>query len=292
MRSAGPRAKGAAMYVSLEPCDHFGRTPPCTSAIIKSGIKKIIIAMMDPNPINNGRGIKKLVKNGIRVETGILEEEAMALNKPYVKFITKKMPYVTVKIAESLDGKIATRTGQSRWITKVDARRYVHELRAKADAVMVGANTVLKDNPSLLSKISRTKQPVRIVVCGSRKIPRSSRIFLRSGLFPVMLARSKSGRVDLIELLKELAKMGITNILVEGGGELIAGLVENRLVDRFLFFIAPKIIGGRSAVTPVEGMGIDRISKALPVKFVNIKRFKEDVLIEAEVNPVRKDGAF
>jgi len=284
LRNAGRRAEGATMYVSLEPCGHFGRTPPCTDAVIESGIKKVVIAMRDPNPINNGRGIKKLVRYGIKVKTGVLKEEAVALNKPYIKFITKKMPYITVKIAESLDGKIATKTGESRWITGEEARQYVHRLRAKADAVMVGANTVLKDNPSLLSKTSSEKQPLRIVVCGGRKIPKSSRIFSSGGRFPVMLARLTKSRADVNGLLKELAKRGIANILVEGGGELVASLVEKNLVDRFVIFIAPKIIGGRSAVTPVEGIGIDRISKAVPLKFVKIKRFKEDILIEAEVN--------
>ncbi|MDP3803971.1 MAG: bifunctional diaminohydroxyphosphoribosylaminopyrimidine deaminase/5-amino-6-(5-phosphoribosylamino)uracil reductase RibD [Candidatus Omnitrophota bacterium] len=284
LKKAGSGARGASLYVNLEPCGHFGRTPPCTDALIESGIKNVIIAMKDPNPINNGRGIKKLVRYGINVKTGVLKDEAITLNKPYIKFITKKMPYITVKIAESIDGKIATRTGESKWITQEDARRYVHALRAKADAVMVGANTVLKDDPLLLSKESGAKQPIRIVVCGSRKIPNSSRIFSHSDRFPVILAKSKNGRVDLRRLLRELANSQIANILVEGGGELVASLVEKRLVDRFLFFIAPKIIGGRDAVTPVEGMGIDRIVKAVRLKNVLIKRFKEDVLIEAEVN--------
>lgn len=284
LRSAGRKAEGADLYVNLEPCDHFGRTPPCTDAIIKSSIKKVIIGLKDPNPVNNGRGIKKLIKNGIKVTTGVLEEEAYELNRPYIKYITKKMPYVTVKVAESLDGKIATRTGESRWITRDDSRRYVHMIRAKSDAVMVGANTVLRDDPLLLSKSAGRKQPVRIVVCGRRSIPKRSRIFSQSGRFPVILARSKTGRVDLRQLLKDLARREIANILVEGGGELVADLVENKLVDRFLFFIAPKIIGGRLAKTPVEGIGIDRISKAVSLKNVKIRKFKEDILIEAEVN--------
>lgn len=290
LKNAARLAEGATIYVSLEPCDHFGRTPPCTDALIESGIKRAVIAMKDPNPANNGRGIKKLIKNGIKVKVGILREEAALLNKPYIKFITKKMPYVTVKIAESLDGKIATKTGESKWITGDDSRRFVHGLRAGADAVMVGVNTIIKDDPSLLSKTSKEKQPVRIIVDSHFKTPKNARVFSEVKRSPVIVATTKkngrghSSRVDLRALLKELAKREIANILVEGGGELVASLVEERLVDRFLFFIAPKIIGGRLAKTAVEGMGVDRISQATPLKFVKIKRFREDVLIEAEVN--------
>lgn len=284
LRSAGSRAKGATLYVSLEPCDHFGRTPPCTDAIIKSGIKEVVIGMKDPNPVNNGRGIKKLNSHKIKTLAGILEDEAKSINKPYIKFITKKMPYVTVKVAQSLDGKIATRTGASKWITSEPARQYVHELRSKVDAVMVGANTVAKDDPLLLSKIRGAKQPVRIVVAGSRKIPRSAKVFTRLDISPVIIARarSKGKGVDLKVLLKKLAQENIMHILVEGGGELIASLVAKRLVDRFLFFIAPKIIGGHAAKTSVEGTGIKNIDEALCLKNVIFKRFKNDILIEAE----------
>ncbi|MCX5686723.1 MAG: bifunctional diaminohydroxyphosphoribosylaminopyrimidine deaminase/5-amino-6-(5-phosphoribosylamino)uracil reductase RibD [Candidatus Omnitrophica bacterium] len=290
LKNAAKFAKGATIYVSLEPCGHFGRTPPCTDALVESGIKRTVIAMKDPNPANNGRGIKKLVKSGIRVKVGILKEEAARLNKPYIKFITKKMPYVTVKIAESLDGKIATRTGESRWITGDDSRRFVHDLRARSDAVMVGVNTVIKDDPLLLSRTSKGRQPIRIIVDSHFRTPKNARIFSEVKRSPVIVATTKKNgpdpfsRVDLKALLKVLAKREIANILVEGGGELVASLVENRLVDKFLFFIAPKIIGGRLAKTAVEGTGVDRISRAIPLKFVKIKRFKEDILIEAEVN--------
>ncbi|MBI4975025.1 MAG: bifunctional diaminohydroxyphosphoribosylaminopyrimidine deaminase/5-amino-6-(5-phosphoribosylamino)uracil reductase RibD, partial [Candidatus Omnitrophica bacterium] len=162
LRRAGSRAKGASLYISLEPCDHFGRTPPCTAAIIKSGIKKVVVGMKDPNPINNGRGIQKLRKAGIKVIVGVLKEEERSINKPYIKFITNKVPYVTVKVAQSLDGKIATKTGDSRWITQEDSRRYVHQLRSSVDAVMVGVNTVIKDDPLLISRLPNVRQPMRI----------------------------------------------------------------------------------------------------------------------------------
>ena len=221
-------------------------------------------------------------RRGIGTVVGLLGDEARSLNKPYIKFITRKVPYVTVKMAESLDGKIATRRGDSRWITSDAARRYVHSLRAKVDAVMVGANTVIRDDPLLLSRTSAEKQPVRIVVCGSRRIPRDSRIFSKTDISPVITARSKNGRVGLRRLLKELAKMEIAHVLVEGGGSLVASLVEEGLVDRFLFFIAPKIIGGALAPTPVEGNGIARMGQAMNLKIVRIKRFEKDIMIEAE----------
>ncbi len=285
LRQAGAAAKGAALYVTLEPCDHYGRTPPCVDVIIKSGIKKVIIAMPDPNPINNGSGIKKFKKNGIKTTLGVLQKEAEAINKPYIKFITRKLPYVTVKVAQSLDGKIATKTGDSKWISSEDSRRYVHELRGKVDAVMVGANTVIKDDPLLLSKVSQSKQPVRIIVDGKARIPSNAKIFSTSDKSPVIVVRSESAgekTIDLVNLLKKLAQNNITNILVEGGGELIAGLVEKGLVDRFLIFVAPKIIGGRHAKTAVEGSGIDNIKDALTFKKIFVKMFKKDILIEAQ----------
>ena len=283
LRQAGSKAKGATLYVTLEPCDHFGRTPPCTDAIIKGGIKHVVIAMPDPNPLNNGSGIRKLNRCGIKTEAVFLAKDAMAMNRPYIKFITKKIPFVTVKVAQSLDGKIATKTGDSKWISSDDSRRYVHELRRIADAVMVGANTVKRDDPLLLSR-SRGKQPVRVIVSGRSALPSGAKVFSDTHKTPVLVVRpaGRSGKkVDLNKLLMALAKRGITNILVEGGGELIAGLVKEKLVDRFLVFIAPKIIGGRDAKTAVEGSGIEKIKDALKLKNMFVKRFKEDILIEA-----------
>ena len=285
LRQAGSKAKGATLYVTLEPCDHFGRTPPCAAAIIKSGIERVVIAMRDPNPINSGSGIRKLKRHSIKIKVGLLAKDAMAMNRPYIKFITKRIPFVTVKVAQSLDGKIATKTGDSKWISSDYSRRYVHELRRIADAVMVGANTVRRDDPLLLSSLSRGKQPVRVIVSGRSALPSGAKVFSDSHKAPVIVVRpsGRSGKkVDLNKLLTALAKRGITNILVEGGGELIAGLVKENLVDRFLVFIAPKIIGGRNAKTAVEGSGIEKIKDALCLKNMSVKRFKEDILIEAE----------
>lgn len=303
---AGDRARSATLYVTLEPCDHFGRTPPCTDAIIRSGVRRVVIAMKDPNPVNNGRGIKRLKSRGIETTVGIMGPEARSLNRPYIKYITEGMPYVTVKVAESIDGKIATRTGESRWITSGDSRQYVRRLRARVDAVMVGANTVLKDDPLLMGAAAAGRRLLRVIVDSNLKTPLTAKIFSNLSISQVIIAtvkrslnkkamlyedrgakvlllKSKGGRVDLRHLLKALAKMEVLHVLVEGGGELIGSLVEEDLVDRFLFFIAPKIIGGRGAVTAVEGVGVARIREAADLKNMTIRRFKRDILIEAEV---------
>lgn len=287
LREAGLSARNATLYVTLEPCDHFGRTPPCTDAIIKSGIKKVVIGMTDPNPVNNGSGTRELKKAGIKVTLGILEKRVSSINKPYVKFITKGIPYITVKVAQSLDGKIATKTGNSRWISSEDSRQYVHRLRSEVDAVMVGANTIIKDDPLLLSRglPGKFNQPVRVIIGGSSRIPACAKIFSSQDRSPVISAAPEpcgNKKVDLLKLLKNLAKMDITHILVEGGGELIASLVEKDLVDRFLIFVAPKIIGGRDAKTSVEGIGVEYIKDALNFENVSVRRFKKDILIEAE----------
>ncbi len=308
LQQAYPKAAGGTLYVTLEPCDHFGRTPPCTDAIINSGITKVAISMKDPNPINNGRGIRTLRRHGIDVRTGILAEEARSMNTPYIKFITKKMPYVTVKVGQSLDGKIATRSGDSRWITSEDSRRYVHALRSTVDAVMVGANTALKDDPMLTSRLpgSKARQPMRIVVDEALSLPLNAKIFSNVYRSPVLIAtsrrepaariasyekrgarvlvvKSKKGLVDLKELFAILGAEGVMHLLVEGGGELIASVMEEGLADRLLFFIAPKVIGGRSAKTSVEGDGVEKVADALPLQNVRIRKFGKDILIEADI---------
>lgn len=306
LRRARGRTDGATLYVTLEPCDHFGRTPPCTEAIIGSRIKKVVIGMRDPNPINNGRGARRLKSKGVEVVIGILGEEARVINRPYIKFITKRLPFVTVKVAESLDGKIAARGGDSKWITGEDSRQYVRRLRGKTDAVMVGINTVIKDDPTLLVSADALRQPLRIVLDTNLKIPLGLKLFSTTDRARLMVVTteiapaskrkmcmdrgaeirvvpSKGGKVDLRYLLRSLAKDGIMHILVEGGGEVIASLVKEELADRFLFFIAPKIIGGRDAPTSVGGSGVRTMKDALSFARMGVKRFKKDILIEAEM---------
>jgi diaminohydroxyphosphoribosylaminopyrimidine deaminase/5-amino-6-(5-phosphoribosylamino)uracil reductase len=305
IKTAGAKARGSTLYVTMEPCDHYGRTPPCTDAIIKSGIKRVVMGMMDPNPITDGRGIKKLKKHKIDTKVGVLEEEARAINKPFIKFITKKLPFVRVKLAESIDGKIATKTGDSKWITGEESRRYVHRLRGRADAVMVGSGTVLRDDPLLLCRIPGAKQPLRVIVDSSLKLPLASKLFSTAPSHSVLVAttkkasfkkaeicarngmsllfcKMKNDRVDLKDLLKKLAHLGIADLLVEGGGELAAGLVEEKLVDQFIFFISPKIIGGADAKTSVEGRGVNKVADAVKLKNISIRMFADDIMIEAE----------
>lgn len=306
LRRAGKAAKGATLYVTMEPCNHFGRTPPCTDAIVESGIRRVVIAAPDPNPVTDGGGIRALKRRGVKVTVGIMKEEARLINRPFEKHIKTKMPYVTLKIAESLDGKIATKTGDSRWITDTDSRVYVHKLRSRADAVMVGVNTVIKDDPLLLPGAAGLKLPCRIVVDSSLKTPPGARIFSRVKESPVILAASrkasagriakfrkigahvivvrlKEDRIDLKELLRRLGDMGITDILAEGGSELGASLIEERLVDRLLFFIAPKIIGGRAAVPSIGGRGAAGMKSAVSLRDIRLKRFSKDILIDARV---------
>jgi len=306
LQDAGEKAKNATMYVTLEPCKHLGRTPPCTSAVIKAGIKRFVIAMKDPNPLNNGRGITKLREKGASVTTGVCEKEAREINRPFIKYATKGLPFVTLKIAESLDGKIATSKGESKWISNSDSRQHVQKIRSYVDAIMVGSNTVIKDNPRLLPKGYYRRNPVRVVVDSRLKIPLDSKLVKTAEKAPLIIATtklsserkkrllnkknvnviviksSKTG-VNLEDLLKILGRMGILHILAEGGAELAGSLCDKKLVDRILFFISPKIIGGRDAITSIKGRGVNRIKDALKLENVEVKRFKDDVVVSGDI---------
>lgn len=306
LRNAGPKAKGATLYINLEPCGHFGRTPPCTEEIIKAGIREVVAAMADPNPLNSGKGFARLRRAGIKVRIGILREEAKKLNETFLKFITRKEPFVMVKVAMSLDGKIATKKGKSKWITGEKARSYLHQLRREVDGVLVGLNTVLKDDPMLTvrgkrRRRSQGRKPVRIVVDSQAKIPLPAKVLKgqtqtiiattssapknrikalgRKGA-KVITIPGRSRRVNLAKLMKKLGKKGITSLLIEGGGEIIASAFSSRIVDKVLFFISPKIIGGRDAPTPVEGEGIREMAQALPFRSLTTRWFANDLLIE------------
>lgn len=304
---AGKAARGGSLYVSLEPCRHFGRTAPCVDKILACGIKEVIFAMDDPNPLNNGRGSQFLRRHGIRVLSGILEEEARRINRVFIKYITKQLPFVTVKVAQSVDGKIATSSGDSRWITSQSSRRLGHKLRSQADAVLVGVNTVLKDNPLLNCRHCgrlRKKQPKKIIVDSRLRLLPDLKIFSPRSPAPVIIAttrfapqkkisyfekkarvivaKDKEKRVDLRDLFRELARQGIAHILIEGGGELIASALKMRLVDRMVVFVSPKIIGGSEAPTAVEGEGIERIRQAARLKDMKFKRAGPELIIEGE----------
>jgi diaminohydroxyphosphoribosylaminopyrimidine deaminase/5-amino-6-(5-phosphoribosylamino)uracil reductase len=302
---AGRNAKAATLYVTLEPCAHFGRTPPCIDRIIKSGIKEVVVGMIDPNPLNNGRGVNILRQHKIRVEVGFLEDKLKKINEVFIKYITKRMPFVTVKVAQSLDGRIATKRGDSKWITSDRARVYAHRLRADYDAIMVGVNTVLRDNPKLDAWFSK-KQLAKVIIDSQLSTPQDANIFSKnSRVLIIALAstpgletenrrmlsqkakilevRERAGQINLKDTMRKLAQMEITNILVEGGGTLIGSLFDEGLVDKVLFFISPKIIGGKEAISSVMGKGIARIDKAVRLKEVKLKRLGEDFLIEAYI---------
>jgi diaminohydroxyphosphoribosylaminopyrimidine deaminase/5-amino-6-(5-phosphoribosylamino)uracil reductase len=302
---AGPRARGATLYVTLEPCTHFGKTPPCVDRIITSGIKEVVVGMVDPNPKNNGKGIKILRQNKIRVEVGFLEDELRVMNEAFLKYITKRMPFVTVKVAQSLDGRIATRLGDSKWITSDRSRAYAHRIRRDYDGVMVGVNTVLRDNPRLNTWFSK-RQPAKIIVDSQLSVPQNANIFsadskviivtlnarpgqetenrkILAAHAKILEVKERAGQINLKDALKKLAQLEITNILVEGGGTLIGSLFDEGLVDKVLFFVSPKIIGGKDAIGSVMGSGIAHVARAIKVRVVQLKRFGEDFLIEGYV---------
>jgi diaminohydroxyphosphoribosylaminopyrimidine deaminase/5-amino-6-(5-phosphoribosylamino)uracil reductase len=301
LHQAGTSAKGATLYVTLEPCSCFGKTPPCTDAIVKSGIRRVVIATKDRNPLNRQHGINFLRRKKIEVKVGVLEERANAINQAFFKFITQRLPFVTVKVAETLDGKIATVCGNSKWITGPKAREYSHRQRSQVDAILVGIDTVLKDNP-LLAALS-PPHPAKIVVDSRLRLPFKLRLLSKQSPAPTIIAttryankskikafrdkgvniivvKDKNKMVNLRSLMKELAGLNVTDLLIEGGGKIVASALGEKIVDKMSIFIAPKIIGGKNAITSVEGIGIRNINQAIRLKNIEIKRFKDDILIE------------
>ncbi len=310
LKQAGEKARGSVMYVTLEPCCHYGRTPPCTRAIVAAGISEVYLAMLDPNPLVAGRGVDELEREGIKTHIGEHEKEAKEINEAYAKYITMGLPFVTVKFAVSLDGKIATRSGDSKWISGEESRKHVHYLRYISDAVMTGANTVLADDPYLTVRLcggvggTSHKQPLRVVVDGRGRVPPTARLFNQQGrtLMAVtdradsekvegfkrlgaelLKIPSPDGLVDLKRLLKSLGERQITSVLVEAGGVLLGYLFDCGLVDKVIAFIAPIIIGGAEAKPAICGEGADRMADALRLKDVKIERFGEDVMVSGYV---------
>ena len=296
----GP-VKGGTLYVTLEPCCNWGRTPPCTDAIISSGVKRVVVGAMDPNPKVSGRGLKELASAGIEVITGVLGEECRGLNEWYNKFITKGLPFVTLKLAETLDGRTATRTGESRWITGIEARRRVHRMRSMADAVLVGAGTVMKDDPELTVRHVKGRDPLKVVVDTGFRIPLKAKVFSsgRGGIVvittkdaekekikkaqklgaTVIIVRKQEGKVDLINALRALAALNVVSILVEGGPSLAASLIRERLADKLVLFISPKLIGG-DGLPAIGPLGVRRIEDCPVIKKPGIKKLGQDILIE------------
>ena len=307
---AGTLTKGASLYVTLEPCCIQGRTPPCTETILAAGIGEVHVAARDPNPRVDGRGVAELRSAGVTVFTGDGEEEATDLYRAFAKHIRTGLPYVTVKFAMSLDGKIATSTGESKWITGPRSRRHVHEMRRRCDAIMVGVNTVLRDDPQLTARDrsgnALKRQPLRVVVDSKGSTPTGARMLKEPGsnLIAVVnpsearmdalratgaevlrLPSAGAGGVDLAALMEVLGTRGVVDLLVEGGGTVIGSLFDAGLVDRVASFIAPTIIGGATSPSPVGGAGIDAMSRILKLGDVSVKRLEEDILVVGYPSP-------
>lgn len=310
LEQAGTGARGATMYVTLEPCCHHGRTPPCTRAIIESGISELHLSRLDPNPLVSGRGRDELESAGIRTTLGEGAEAAGEIIEAYAKYITTGIPFVTAKFAMSLDGKMATRTGDSKWISGEESRRYVHNMRHQADVIMAGINTLLKDDPRLTARCgagrggTAREQPLRVIVDSTGRTPLSARVFREPGRTLVALGRVVSaaeraafearraevlelpqpdGRVDLVRLLKALGEREVTSVLVEGGGILLGSLFDLGLVDKVVVFIAPLVIGGKNARTPVAGRGVAKIAGAARLERGRVETIGQDVMLSGYV---------
>ncbi len=310
LKQAGEKAKGGMMYVTLEPCCHYGRTPPCSRAITAAGIGEVHMAMLDPNPVISGRGKEELEREGIKTYLGEHEEQAKEITEAYAKFITTGMPFVTAKFAISLDGKIATRKGDSRWISGSEARKYAHNLRYTNDAIMAGVNTVLADDPHLTTRCcggrggTARKQPLRVIVDGEGRTPLSAQVFKEPGKTLLALGRKATpeekaafaqagaevlelaaaeGLFDLEKLMAALGEKEITSVLVEGGGILFGSLFDRGLVDKVIAFIAPVIIGGAEARTAVAGRGVERVADSLRLERVSVARLGDDLVVSGYV---------
>ena len=320
--------KGASLYVTLEPCCHYGKTPPCTEIIIEKGIKKVYVGILDPNPLVAGKGVKRLQDAGIDVEVGLCADEIRELNKVFLKYITTKRPYVIMKTAMTLDGKIAAFTGDSKWVTNDESRKMVHQLRSEMSGVVVGINTVLADDPMLNCRLERHyHQPVRIVVDSNLRIPVDCQLVKTAKEYRTIVAcrhfdrseaerseveksslnvnkqkgfldsmqtlemrglevihcASKDDHVDINDLMTKLGAQGIDSLLLEGGGTLNAAFLEAGCVDEVWAFIAPKIIGGADAKTPVSGKGIDKMSEAINLQDIDIQNINGDILIKGKI---------
>jgi diaminohydroxyphosphoribosylaminopyrimidine deaminase/5-amino-6-(5-phosphoribosylamino)uracil reductase len=291
--------------VTLEPCSHYGKTPPCANAIVEKGIKKVVIAMVDPNPLVAGRGVNILKSNGIEVITGVLEEEARKLNEIFIKYITTGQPFCLLKTAMTLDGKIASHTGDSKWITNEQSRSYVHQLRHQYGGIMVGIGTILADNPMLTTRLEHGEgiDPVRIIVDSQGRIPLASQVLHLSSKSRTVIATtdqipqekvfalqqlgaeviilpSIQGQVSLPDLMRVLGERKIDSVLLEGGSTLNYAALEAGIIDKVMTFISPKLLGGTHAKTPIGGQGKAFVKDALALKNISINRFDEDILIE------------
>ncbi len=308
LREAGDNAKGSDLYVTLEPCSHYGKTPPCAKAIVEAGIKKVVIGSVDPNPLVSGRGVKILRDKNIEVVTGVMEREAAKINEIFMNYIKSKVPFVILKAGVTLDGKIATASGESKWITGEKSRLKVHQMRNRVMAIMVGVGTVILDDPLLTTRLEeKCKSPKAIIVDSKLRVPVEAQIFKTShereiiiactekfdkhkaeslksmGVNIVACPENKEGRVDLKYLAKKLGEMGIDSVLIEGGAELNFSALKSGIVNKVIYFIAPKILGGKNAKTSVEGHGIENLSDSIKLKDIYVENVGEDIMIQTYV---------
>ncbi len=301
LKRAGAKAKGATLYITLEPCSHHGRTPPCADALIDAGIKAVIAGVRDPNPLVAGRGIKKLRRAGIKVEVGLCAAECRSLLEAFTKFITKRLPFVTLKLAASLDGKIATASGDSKWVSDEASRALVHRWRNQVDAVVVGAGTVQADDPQLSCRIRGGRNPYRVVLDSRLRIPLRAQLLRQLDTYktivattekaPVAKARAiaalgaqvwrlplRHDQVAWPPLLRRLAAMGVVSVMIEGGASVAASALKSKMVDRIEFFYAPKIVGGDGRVM-IDALAVGKMSQAIRLHRVELSRSGSDILI-------------
>lgn len=307
LNQAGELAQGADVYVTLEPCAHYGKTPPCSKALVEAKVKNVYGGLLDVNPKVAGKGFKILEDAGIHVEYGFLQDELRKQNEVFFKWIEHKKPFIVLKAAMTLDGKIATAIGQSKWITNETSRAYGYKLRDIYDGIMVGINTVIEDNPMLTARVDGGKNPIRIVVDSSLKIDINANVvqdksaktivattdkadkdkilkLQAQDVDVIVVDKDENDKVDIEKLLDILGQQNICSILVEGGATLSGSFVAKKLVDKVYFFIAPKIVGGKEAKTPVAGTGILNLQEALSLKDIQIEKLEEDILIIGRVD--------
>jgi diaminohydroxyphosphoribosylaminopyrimidine deaminase/5-amino-6-(5-phosphoribosylamino)uracil reductase len=302
LRNAGQAARGSTLYINLEPCIHYGKTPPCAPVIIEAGVRRVVIGTEDPNPLIKGKGLESLRRAGLEVKVGILEKECQRLNEAFHKYILKREPFVILKVAATLDGRIATRDGESKWISGETSRRFVHRLRNQVDGVVVGINTVLKDDPMLTARVTGGRDPLRIVLDSRLRIPGQAKvikedpsktIIATTGLaardkkerleemgVKILVLDSKHQRVSLKPFLSKLGEMGITSLLVEGGGQVNGSFLGEGLIDKLILFISPRVIGDDQAIGMFGGKPVPRLKDAVPLHELRMRRIGGDMLIQ------------
>lgn len=298
---AGDQARGATLYVNLEPCSHQGRTPPCAPEVIQAGVKRVVVGMEDPNPLVKGRGLEMLRNAGLDVAVGILESDCKRLNESFIKYISTRQPFVILKIAATLDGKIATAQGESKWITGEQSRKLVQRLRNGSDGILVGIGTILKDDPLLTPRIKGGRNPFRVVLDSQLRIPDQARVLEKTPERTILVTSARAsdqkieeckkkgiqvlildtveGRINLQTLLFRLGEMGITSLLVEGGSEVNGSFLREGLMDKILLFFSPKLLGGQ-ALEMFGGRGVEKLEDAYQIDHIKVKKVGEDLLIE------------